>query len=989
MSDPHHVTEEIGDLYSSPSDINTSAVNTFTSNRYSFLPSPTDEELASAVYDGAGGGMTPRSKKRQTTLSVPNIRTSNTSVNARTPPSSPPSADATNPRSPPRSRNTATTSPTSPTSPRSPNPYVDPRSPTSPPRATTNPRNPIIAINNPRSPPRKRSPPTQGSGGSASAGTAGTSASGGTTTAPTSPTSPASHHYPLNTIDYETSPHAVAMEISNLQALRRMSMDVTSADPDLPNFSPSNSPPPGSPSIPGINTPSDSSDEATAVFWVPARLHPELAPQEFSAYLEKKKAEISRRSSSASLSPDQGPALRRKKSMLSQRVDSPAAYRDGAERLEKRRSVREPPGIKVEDLMKDPVALMAKLTEAAGAGGGGVSGGLGGPVIGHGGINTGDLGESGGIAGIRTSTGSPAADFDDTPIIFAPKVGLKRSTATHYRRGSLRRGERIGSKRSSRPEDEDPMPPGFRLQRSNTEPLPPGLSDEQAEEKDQVRPLRGSLPASSKVMEAVEKVEERERCKSVPGAVKEKEGGRKRGGSEPKPMTQDHGIVVGKLRSSEPPTILLPPKIVETPPIELPERKASLPSSGISTAKGRKSEEFEKEKEKKEEKEKEKDAKKLKPTSTSGSVKDRKTSWGWLLGSDSKNNKTEDTTTTTSSKSLQPTSSSASESQSPSSSTSGKKKRPKSSEKLTKDRDRDKVDKIDRDKLAERERFDKEKISKEKQEKDKARLDLLQKSIETSSSASPSAANLLPSSSSFSSSSSSSSTSSTEETPKIKDKDKDKEKEKDPPASSTTNSFLSFFGGSRKKSSEHNSQNQSSSSNSSKRPKTPQEQNQQHQYQQQQQQQQQQPPFYYTRFPIHIERAIYRLSHLKLANPRRPLQQQVLLSNFMYSYLAKVQQTQPQLIAQAGTRSYSSSSSSSNHNHNQGNQGNSNHNSNNNHNQGNANNRSSSSGGITGDMASAGYTAGYTAGNERDRERDQRWIQRQEEYAGRDYDDVS
>lgn len=45
------------------------------------------------------------------------------------------------------------------------------------------------------------------------------------------------------------------------------------------------------------------------------------------------------------------------------------------------------------------------------------------------------------------------------------------------------------------------------------------------------------------------------------------------------------------------------------------------------------------------------------------------------------------------------------------------------------------------------------------------------------------------------------------------------------------------------------------------------------------------------RFPIHIERAIYRLSHLKLADPRRPLRQQVLLSNFMYAYLNLVNHT--------------------------------------------------------------------------------------------------
>ncbi|KAK7207963.1 hypothetical protein BZA70DRAFT_31434 [Myxozyma melibiosi] len=49
-------------------------------------------------------------------------------------------------------------------------------------------------------------------------------------------------------------------------------------------------------------------------------------------------------------------------------------------------------------------------------------------------------------------------------------------------------------------------------------------------------------------------------------------------------------------------------------------------------------------------------------------------------------------------------------------------------------------------------------------------------------------------------------------------------------------------------------------------------------------------PYYYTRFPLHVERAIYRLSHLKLANPRRPLCQQVLLSNFMYGYLDTINQ---------------------------------------------------------------------------------------------------
>ncbi|KAH0298598.1 hypothetical protein KCU71_g12822, partial [Aureobasidium melanogenum] len=50
----------------------------------------------------------------------------------------------------------------------------------------------------------------------------------------------------------------------------------------------------------------------------------------------------------------------------------------------------------------------------------------------------------------------------------------------------------------------------------------------------------------------------------------------------------------------------------------------------------------------------------------------------------------------------------------------------------------------------------------------------------------------------------------------------------------------------------------------------------------------------WTRFSILEERAIYRMAHMKLANPRRPLHSQVLLSNFMYSYLAKVQMYHPQ-----------------------------------------------------------------------------------------------
>lgn len=44
----------------------------------------------------------------------------------------------------------------------------------------------------------------------------------------------------------------------------------------------------------------------------------------------------------------------------------------------------------------------------------------------------------------------------------------------------------------------------------------------------------------------------------------------------------------------------------------------------------------------------------------------------------------------------------------------------------------------------------------------------------------------------------------------------------------------------------------------------------------------------FARYPIHVERAVYRLSHIKLANARRPLIEQVLISNLMFWYLGVI-----------------------------------------------------------------------------------------------------
>ena len=46
------------------------------------------------------------------------------------------------------------------------------------------------------------------------------------------------------------------------------------------------------------------------------------------------------------------------------------------------------------------------------------------------------------------------------------------------------------------------------------------------------------------------------------------------------------------------------------------------------------------------------------------------------------------------------------------------------------------------------------------------------------------------------------------------------------------------------------------------------------------------------RYPPPVERALYRLSHVKLSNPRRPLYQQVIVSNFMFWYLSIINSAQ-------------------------------------------------------------------------------------------------
>ncbi|KAK3069135.1 hypothetical protein LTR53_012762, partial [Teratosphaeriaceae sp. CCFEE 6253] len=316
---------------------------------------------------------------------------------------------------------------------------------------------------------------TEGGGGSGNGSPTGHGGGGGS--GPGSPP-PLTRHgssdtavqqFPLNDIDYESSPAAVAQELSNLQAIRRMSMSVDTGDPDLAGFG----------GIVPTVAPRDDDDEddAARLFWVPARLHPELAPKEFKTFVEDRVDKIRRRSGDTeSLSPDGlersgsgSSSLRRKKSMLSRQIDPKNDhYEDGAERLERKRSRR----IHVEgqttvanleeleSLVNDPQQLMRRMS-----------------------LDTARRSQDSGIEV------PPSVDM---PLLPSGGQTLKRSTRTTYRKASLKRGERVPfSKRlqrrysgSEEPGDEPPSQsatapgadepePILGLTRVQTEPIPP------------------------------------------------------------------------------------------------------------------------------------------------------------------------------------------------------------------------------------------------------------------------------------------------------------------------------------------------------------------------------------------------------------------------------------------------------------------------------------------------------------------------------------
>ncbi|KAI9712751.1 MAG: ERMES complex Ca(2+)-binding regulatory GTPase gem1 [Bogoriella megaspora] len=702
----------------------------------------------------------------------------------------------------------------------------------------------------------------------------------------------ASQPFPLPEIDYESSPAAVAQELSNLQAIRRMSMDVNGADPDLPSFSSNLG------NVPTV-APSHSADEddASRMFWVPARVHPELAPTEFKTFIEEKVDRLRRRSggeesllsSNGVERQGSGGGLRRKKSMLSRQIDSPNGYQDGAERLERRRSGISRKGSErqtnlhdLEELVKDPSGIMRSLS-----------------------IDT---------ARPSNDSGIEIGPLEDRPILPPAPTGqtLKRSTRTTYRKGSLRKGERvplpkraagIASRTAETDTEESPISspisgprsePDFQLNRVQTEPIPdsrpPDVPENFSRPNRKGRPVQAQeeshttapqLPPLNRLYPTEEPPPGRK-----PVETSEFERPRQ---PQPKPF---HSRIASNGRTTAPLPGYTPPpnvpSIVETPPppenprlqrnnhLSIPERTSSHeppPSSaqqnvsyGAPKLRGAGS----------------RPATGLRPHSTpaktpSQTLDEMAASPSPLPGH----------STRTDSLSFIPTfedrkPETSKKSKDKKDSTDGSRKTSWSwgsllgSEERT--REKEQKAKDERELSSKRPSM---KISRTAEKPNDARLDLLQSSIDSGGVVSRGRDSVVINRDDFKL-----------EEERKKDAHSRKANANGSEGKKERDGLLAtIFGGTKKKSSFHSDKD--SKKPSSLRGLSP------------------DPPpprilrpdidYNWTRFSILEERAIYRMAHMKLANPRRALYSQVLLSNFMYSYLAKVQQMHPQIqIAGAG-----------------------------------------------------------------------------------------
>ncbi|KAJ4306008.1 hypothetical protein N0V88_000800 [Collariella sp. IMI 366227] len=643
--------------------------------------------------------------------------------------------------------------------------------------------------------------------------------------------------FPLSDID---NPNDIAQELSNLQALRRMSMDVgnTTLDPDLLQFSGVSLM-----EMPSI-APTGDDDEAdpSRLLWVPARVHPELEPTAFKNFLEKRVQSMKRRSGDSLLSVDglqrndSMGSLRRKKSMLSRQVNTHGeggdGYVDGADRLARRGSLHEHPvpELSLSDLVSDPTKAVQKFAQDSRQEGSG-----------------------------------------DNPILpMAPGMGLRRSKKTTYRKnGSQRYGDRATfSKRVAAKQSEDnadepppvpPIDPSIKpLTRVQSEPVTvtENYSRPTRTVRRQQNFSRDGAAATPSPATALEETVQKENLTPDPAS------------SQALPVRSSSTSAIRPPPPPVPQIIETPPAEESSPPVQPPPQRPSLQTTApqsypdqppIVEPPARSSKRHAAGKV----------SKLPTPTARAASVKEQTPASDNALAEISHPHALPGSGgSTTSNLTFIPTFEKRNKDKDDNESVTSHKST--SSWKWFKSEDKEKK-KREKEKEKERER-EREELSRKAKSKtpekghDHARMDVLQNSIDKDAPKGRESLRL--------------DRDSIEILPQD-DKKKDTNRKSSEGKKEREGFFGGLFGGSKKK-----SDKDSSHKKKEHRPLTP------------------EPPprllrpdvdYPWTRFPIIEERAIYRMAHIKLANPRRPLHSQVLLSNFMYSYLAKVQAMHPQL----------------------------------------------------------------------------------------------
>lgn len=226
----------------------------------------------------------------------------------------------------------------------------------------------------------------------------------------------------------------MAQEMSAVQALKRLSIGASpTLDPDLPNYNDYTPTSPTSEQVFDFSSTSSLNVASQQLLWVPAHVHPEIAPQQWKNFVQDKLAEIQASGHSTSSSPSS--PIKRRNSSLSRQIKDQEHYTDGADVLEKRKSIDN-----LQQNNHDPTILsLSQKLESLGE----LEGWSVDPL---------DLMRTLSISS-TASTAAPLPNDSDSPILPSPTSSLRRSKHTRYNKTSIRKNRR-GVLKSDSPENE-------------------------------------------------------------------------------------------------------------------------------------------------------------------------------------------------------------------------------------------------------------------------------------------------------------------------------------------------------------------------------------------------------------------------------------------------------------------------------------------------------------------------------------------------------